>query len=184
MLIRGGRVKDLPGVRYHIVRGTSGHAGNQRPQEQPLQVRHQAAQAGRSRRRREEKVGQKELGEEILKMPRKGPAKKRVILPDPVYHNRLVTRFVNRMMLDGKKSLSETIFYKALDGIEAKTGRKGIEVFEHRRAKCYAAGRSQAPPRRRRDLSGADGNSGRPQDLAGPALAGRRRPPPQRQDND
>src|SRR5665213_37044 len=63
-------------------------------------------------------------------MPRKGPAKKRVILPDPVYHNRLVTRFVNRMMLDGKKSLSETIFYKALDGIEAKTGRKGIEIFE------------------------------------------------------
>ena len=63
-------------------------------------------------------------------MPRKGPAKKRVILPDPVYHNRLVTRFVNRMMLDGKKSLSETIFYKSLDAIETKTGRKGIEIFE------------------------------------------------------
>ncbi len=63
-------------------------------------------------------------------MPRKGPAKKRVILPDPIYHNRLVTRFVNRMMIDGKKSLSETIFYRALDGIEAKTGRKGIEIFE------------------------------------------------------
>lgn len=63
-------------------------------------------------------------------MPRKGPAKKRVILPDPVYHNRLVTRFVNRMMLDGKKSLSETIFYRSLDAIESKTGRKGIEIFE------------------------------------------------------
>jgi small subunit ribosomal protein S7 len=63
-------------------------------------------------------------------MPRKGPAKKRVILPDPVYHNRLVTRFVNRMMLDGKKSLSETIFYRSLDAIETKTGRKGIEIFE------------------------------------------------------
>ena len=63
-------------------------------------------------------------------MPRKGPAKKRVILPDPVYHNRLVTRFVNRMMLDGKKSLSESIFYHAMDGIESKTGRKGIEIFE------------------------------------------------------
>jgi small subunit ribosomal protein S7 len=63
-------------------------------------------------------------------MPRKGPAKKRVILPDPIYHNRLVTRFVNRMMMDGKKSLSETIFYKSLDAIEAKTGRKGIEIFE------------------------------------------------------
>ena len=63
-------------------------------------------------------------------MPRKGPAKKRVILPDPVYHNRLVTRFVNRMMLSGKKSLSETIFYRSLDAIETKTGRKGIEIFE------------------------------------------------------
>ena len=63
-------------------------------------------------------------------MPRKGPAKKRVILPDPVYHNRLVTRFVNRMMLDGKKSLSETIFYRSLDAIETKTGRKGIEILE------------------------------------------------------
>jgi small subunit ribosomal protein S7 len=63
-------------------------------------------------------------------MPRKGPAKKRVILPDPVYHNRLVTRFVNRMMVDGKKSLSESIFYKALDQVESRTGRKGIEVFE------------------------------------------------------
>jgi len=63
-------------------------------------------------------------------MPRKGPAKKRVILPDPVYHNRLVTRFVNRMMLNGKKSLSETIFYRSLDAIESKTGRKGIEIFE------------------------------------------------------
>jgi small subunit ribosomal protein S7 len=64
-------------------------------------------------------------------MPRKGPAKKRAITPDPVYHNRLVTRFVNRMMLDGKKSVSETIFYSALEQIESRSaGRKGIEVFE------------------------------------------------------
>ena len=63
-------------------------------------------------------------------MPRKGPARKRPVTPDPVYHNRLVTRFVNRMMVDGKKSLSESIFYHALDGIESRTGRKGIEVFE------------------------------------------------------
>ncbi|BDI31306.1 30S ribosomal protein S7 [Capsulimonas corticalis] len=63
-------------------------------------------------------------------MPRKGPAKKRAITPDPVYHNRLVTRFVNRMMLDGKKSVSETIFYSALEQVESRSGRKGIEVFE------------------------------------------------------
>ena len=63
-------------------------------------------------------------------MPRKGPPRKRPIAPDPVFHNRLVTRFINRMMVDGKKSISETIFYRALDQIEAKTGRKGIELFE------------------------------------------------------
>ncbi len=63
-------------------------------------------------------------------MPRKGPIKPRPIPPDPVYHNRLVTRFVNRMMVDGKKSISETIFYKALDQVEAKSGKKGIEAFE------------------------------------------------------
>lgn len=63
-------------------------------------------------------------------MPRKGPAKRRPVMPDPVYHNRLVTRFVNRIMTDGKKSIAETIFYRSLDQIESKTGRKGIEVFE------------------------------------------------------
>ena len=63
-------------------------------------------------------------------MPRKGPARRRQILPDPVYHNRLVTRFVNRMMLCGKKSIAETIFYRALDQVEAKSGKKGIEAFE------------------------------------------------------
>ena len=63
-------------------------------------------------------------------MPRKGPAKKRVVTPDPVYHNRLVTRFVNRIMLDGKKSLAERIFYTALDQVETRSGKKGIEVFE------------------------------------------------------
>jgi small subunit ribosomal protein S7 len=63
-------------------------------------------------------------------MPRKGPARKRPVTPDPVYHNRLVTRFVNRMMIDGKKSVAETIFYRALDQVETRSGRKGIEMFE------------------------------------------------------
>ena len=63
-------------------------------------------------------------------MPRKGPARKRPIPPDAIYHNRLVTRFINRMMVDGKKSIAETIFYKALEQAEVKTGRKGIEIFE------------------------------------------------------
>jgi len=63
-------------------------------------------------------------------MPRKGPAIERAILPDPIYNKIIVTRFINRLMLDGKKSVAEKVFYGALDQIEGKTGRPGIEVFE------------------------------------------------------
>jgi small subunit ribosomal protein S7 len=63
-------------------------------------------------------------------MPRKGPAEKRAITPDPIYNNRMVTRFINRMMLDGKKSVAERIFYGALEQAESRASRPGIEVFE------------------------------------------------------
>jgi len=63
-------------------------------------------------------------------MPRKGPAVKRQVIPDPIYNKVMVTRFINRMMVDGKKSVAERIFYGALEQAEAKTGRPGIEVFE------------------------------------------------------
>lgn len=63
-------------------------------------------------------------------MPRKGPPRKRPIPPDPVFHNRLVTRFINRMMVDGKKSISETIFYRAVEQAETKSGRPAIEIFD------------------------------------------------------
>jgi len=63
-------------------------------------------------------------------MPRKGPAEKRLVIPDPIYNKVMVTRFINRMMVDGKKSVAERIFYGALEQVEAKTGRPGIEVFE------------------------------------------------------
>lgn len=63
-------------------------------------------------------------------MPRKGPVAKRPVTPDPIYGNRDVTRFINRMMLDGKKSVAEGIFYSALEMAEQKSGRPGIEVFE------------------------------------------------------
>jgi len=63
-------------------------------------------------------------------MPRKGPAEKREVLPDPIYGNQLVTRFINRMMVDGKKSVAERIFYGALANVESRTGRSGIEIFD------------------------------------------------------
>jgi len=63
-------------------------------------------------------------------MPRKGPARKREIIPDPVFNSQLVARFVNRLFTRGKKSVGERIFYQALEIIEAKTGKPGMEVFE------------------------------------------------------
>ncbi|GAA7741414.1 30S ribosomal protein S7 [Helicobacter pylori] len=49
---------------------------------------------------------------------------------DPVYGNKVVTKFINKMMYDGKKSVAEKIIYKAFNKIEEKSGEKGIEVFE------------------------------------------------------
>ena len=63
-------------------------------------------------------------------MPRKGPAEKRVVLHDPIYNSQMVTRFINRMMMDGKKSVAERIFYGALEQAEAKAGRPGMEIFD------------------------------------------------------
>jgi len=63
-------------------------------------------------------------------MPRKGPPPKREILPDPKYRSVLVAKFINCMMKDGKKSVAESIFYKALNIIKEKTGKNPLEVFE------------------------------------------------------
>jgi small subunit ribosomal protein S7 len=63
-------------------------------------------------------------------MPRKGQAPKRVILPDPVYGSELMQRFINRMMLDGKKTVAEKIFYGAMQMVEERGGAPALEIFE------------------------------------------------------
>lgn len=63
-------------------------------------------------------------------MPRKGQAPKRIILPDPVYNSELAQRFINRMMLGGKKAISERVFYGAMEIAEEKAGVPAIEVFD------------------------------------------------------
>jgi len=63
-------------------------------------------------------------------MPRKGQAPKRVILPDPVYGSELMQRFINRMMLDGKKSTAERIFYSAIAQAAEKVGEEPLTVFD------------------------------------------------------
>ena len=61
---------------------------------------------------------------------RRREAPVREVLGDPIYNNKVVTKFINKMMLDGKKSVSEKIIYAAFDKIEEKSGEKGIEIFE------------------------------------------------------
>lgn len=63
-------------------------------------------------------------------MPRRRKVQKRPLMPDPKFKSALVTRFVNNLMKDGKKSVAEGIFYDAVDIIEERTGQNGLEVFE------------------------------------------------------
>jgi len=60
---------------------------------------------------------------------RRRRAPQRPVLPDPVYGSKVVTKFINAIMLDGKKSVAQKIMYGALERIESKTGEKGIDVF-------------------------------------------------------
>ena len=63
-------------------------------------------------------------------MPRKGYIAKREVLPDPVYNSKLVTKLINKIMLDGKRGTAQTILYDAFAEIEEKTGKNPMEVFE------------------------------------------------------
>jgi small subunit ribosomal protein S7 len=62
-------------------------------------------------------------------MSRRSKPKKRIPLPDSVYNDVEVAKFINRLMICGKKSVAERIFYDAIEQIEGKTDEKGIEVF-------------------------------------------------------
>ena len=61
---------------------------------------------------------------------RKSKPKKRIILPDPKFNDVLVTKFVNNLMLSGKKNVSYKIFYDAMQTVEEKTSESGLEVFK------------------------------------------------------
>jgi small subunit ribosomal protein S7 len=63
-------------------------------------------------------------------MPRKGPAPRRDLVSDPVYHSVLVTQLVNKVMLHGKRSLAERIVYDALTTVEEKTGSEPIATLK------------------------------------------------------
>ena len=90
VLIRGGRVKDLPGVRYHVVRGTLDTAG--------------VANRKQSRSKYGAKRPKGPQRSRIRYATQTQSAEPREILPDPVYNSTLAEKFVNSMMWDGKKN--------------------------------------------------------------------------------
>ena len=63
-------------------------------------------------------------------MPRKGHTQKRDVLADPMYNNKVVTKLINNIMLDGKKGVAQKIVYGAFDRVAEKTERPALEVFE------------------------------------------------------
>ena len=63
-------------------------------------------------------------------MPRKGHTQKRDVLADPLYNNKVVTKLINNIMLDGKKGVAQKIVYGAFEQVAEKTGKPALEVFE------------------------------------------------------
>jgi small subunit ribosomal protein S7 len=63
-------------------------------------------------------------------MPRKGPVPKRDVIADPIYQSKIVTRLINRMMIDGKRGVAQTILYDAFAIVGERTGKPALEVFE------------------------------------------------------
>ena len=63
-------------------------------------------------------------------MPRKGHTQKRDVLADPMYNSKVVTKLINNIMLDGKKSTAQKIVYGAFTRVEEKAGKPALEVFE------------------------------------------------------
>ncbi|MCH7530781.1 MAG: 30S ribosomal protein S7 [Gemmatimonadetes bacterium] len=63
-------------------------------------------------------------------MSRRSRAEKRETPPDPRFESRTVTKFINNLMRDGKKSVAEKIFYDAVDILEQRTGQSGVQLFE------------------------------------------------------
>ena len=114
VLIRGGRVKDLPGVRYHVVRGALDTAGVANRKQSRSKYGAKRPKAATSRG---------------IDMPRQTEAQKIVkSLPDPVYNSTLVEKFICSMMWDGKKTTAQRIFYD-VDG-EARRARRGDDAIK------------------------------------------------------
>ncbi|OUQ67352.1 30S ribosomal protein S7 [Eubacterium sp. An11] len=74
-------------------------------------------------------ANQKDLIKEGRTVPRKGHIAKRDVLPDPIYNNKVVTKLINNIMLDGKKGVAQRIVYGAFERVAQETGKDALEVF-------------------------------------------------------
>jgi small subunit ribosomal protein S7 len=63
-------------------------------------------------------------------VPRKGYIAKREVLPDPIYHDVVVTKLINNIMLDGKKGVAQKICYDAFAKVQEKTGKEALDAFK------------------------------------------------------
>ena len=63
-------------------------------------------------------------------MPRRGYIAKRDVLPDPIYNSKIVTKLINNIMLDGKKTVAQKIVYDAFDIVKEKENKDALEIFE------------------------------------------------------
>lgn len=81
-----------------------------------------------------------------LKFMRSKKAEKRILAPDPIYNSRTVTRFINKIMKNGKKTVAQRVVYSALEEIEKKVGKNPLGVFDL--AIANASPRMEVKPRR------------------------------------
>ncbi len=117
-------------------------------------------------------------------MSRKGPSKKHQLLPDPIYGSAVVAQLINKILLDGKKSIAEDIVYSALDMVKEKTDQEPVAVLKRAldnirpslevRSRRVGGATYQVPAGRSRS---------RPRQHAVSALAHRLLPRPSREDH-
>ena len=79
-------------------------------------------------------------------MPRSGAVAKRVLSPDPIYNSKLVTRFINKVMEDGKKTIAQNLVYQSFNQIEEQTKKNTLTVFEQ--AVSNVAPKMEVKPKR------------------------------------
>ena len=79
-------------------------------------------------------------------MSRKGPSKKHQLLPDPIYGSTVVAQLINKILLDGKKSIAEDIVYSALDMVKEKTDQEPVAVLVRRPWLSVWPTKSSMPP--------------------------------------